>query len=200
MIHCHGTPCGATREDVARFLSGRHALIPFVRPEDIGTAAELCQSFCIDNGAYSAWKQGTAVNWDEYARFVNEWRRHPSFDFAIVPDVIDGTERENDELVRVWRESFDPWVVAPVWHMHETLERLSQLVMEWPRVALGSSGDYATVGNDKWWARMSDAMAVACDDTGRPRAKLHGLRMLDPAIFSKLPLASADSTNAVRNS
>jgi hypothetical protein len=57
VIHYHGTPCGATREDVARFLKNRHALISFFRPEDIGTAAEVCQSFCIDNGAFSAWKQ-----------------------------------------------------------------------------------------------------------------------------------------------
>jgi hypothetical protein len=38
-----------------------------------------------------------------------------------------------------------------------------------------------------------------CDDAGRPPARLHGLRMLDPAIFTKLPLASADSTNAAVN-
>lgn len=31
-------------------------------------------------------------------------------------------------------------------------------------------------------------------------ARLHGLRMLDPAIFTKLPLSSADSTNAAVNS
>lgn len=43
-------------------------------------------------------------------------------------------------------------------------------------------------------------MAVVCDANGRLRAKLHGLRMLDPAIFTRLPLSSADSTNAVRNS
>ena len=39
-------------------------------------------------------------------------------------------------------------------------------------------------------------MAAICDDHGRPPCKLHGLRMLDPAIFSLLPFASADSTNA----
>jgi hypothetical protein len=31
MIHYHGTPIGGTRQDVARFLVGRHALIPFGR-------------------------------------------------------------------------------------------------------------------------------------------------------------------------
>src|SRR6185312_7590640 len=48
--------------------------------------------------------------------------------------------------------------------------------------------------------RMAEAMEVCCDEHGRPRTKLHGLRMLNPAVFRRLPLASADSTNAVRNS
>lgn len=42
-------------------------------------------------------------------------------------------------------------------------------------------------------------MAVACDKDGRPRTKLHGLRMLDPEIFTRLPLSSADSVNAAVN-
>ena len=200
MIHYHGTPCGATREDVARFLKGRHALISFFRPEDIGTAADVCQSFCIDNGAFSAWKSGQAVeDWGPYYDFIREWHRHPSFDWAIIPDVIDGTEVQNDQLEGEWYRQFGDTYGVPVWHMHESLPRLSRLCESWPRIALGSSGEYATVGNDKWWRRIAEAMAVICVD-GRPRTKLHGLRMLDPAVFGKMPLASADSTNAVRNS
>ena len=42
-------------------------------------------------------------------------------------------------------------------------------------------------------------VVVVCDDDGRPMCKLHGLRMLDPAIFTCLPLSSADSTNIGRN-
>ena len=195
MIHYHGTPCGATREDVARFLKGRHALISFYRPEDIGTAAEVCQSFCIDNGAFSAWKQNTTVDWQAYYEFVDQWHRHPAFDWAVIPDVIDGDEDANDALLDDWPGHIEG---VPVWHMHESMERLERLC-SWPRLAIGSSGDYATVGTGQWWRRIAEAMAVICVD-GRPRTKLHGLRMLDPAVFSKMPLASADSTNAVRNS
>jgi hypothetical protein len=46
---------------------------------------------------------------------------------------------------------------------------------------------------------MGQAMRVICDDMGRPICKLHGLRMLDPAIFTKLPFSSTDSTNIARN-
>jgi len=43
---------------------------------------------------------------------------------------------------------------------------------------------------------MNEAMNAICDKKGRPPCKLHGLRMLDPQVFSRLPLSSADSTNA----
>jgi hypothetical protein len=47
---------------------------------------------------------------------------------------------------------------------------------------------------------MANALAVACDAKGRPRCRLHGLRMLDPDIFTRIPFSSADSTNAAVNS
>lgn len=198
MIHYHGTPCGATREDVARFLNRRHAFISFMRPEDIGTAAEVCQSFALDNGAFTKWKEWAPItDWNPYYEFVDLWGRHPSADWAVIPDVIDGTEQDNDDLIAEW--PFGPLGV-PVWHFHESLGRLGALAGAWPRVALGSSGKWPTPGTRGWWHRVAEAMAAICDDSGRPRCKLHGLRMLDPAIFHRLPLASADSTNAVRNS
>lgn len=196
MIHYHGTPCGATREDVARFLSGRHALISYYRPEDIGTAAEVCQSFCIDNGAFSAWKSGNAISdWSLYYEFCEKWYPHPSCDWCIIPDVIDGSEEDNDALLDEWPSHIEG---VPVYHFHESLERLDRLC-RWSRIALGSSGEWPNPGTDKWWARLQEIMEVVCVD-GIPRTKLHGLRMLDPAIFHRIPLASADSTNAVRNS
>ncbi len=45
MIHYHGTPIGGTRQDAARRLAGRHALVPFPRQDDMGIVAETCQSF-----------------------------------------------------------------------------------------------------------------------------------------------------------
>ena len=46
---------------------------------------------------------------------------------------------------------------------------------------------------------MSQVMDAVCDADGYPKTKLHGLRMLNPEIFSRLPLASADSTNIGQN-
>ena len=73
------------------------------------------------------------------------------------------------------------------------------MTQAYQRICLGSSGEYATVGTDNWWQRMAEAMDVLTDEAGRPIVKLHGLRMLDPTIFSHLPLASADSTNVARH-
>ena len=197
MIHFHGTPLGGKRDDVARFWLCRHAFVPFPRPEDLPTVAEVACSFAFDNGAFSAWRSGNPISdWSDYYAWVDEWRRHPGFAWAIIPDVIDGNEQDNDDLLAEW--PYEECGV-PVWHLHESLERLERLVSAYQRVAFGSSGDFAVVGTDAWLLRMDEAMRVACDENGRPLAKLHGLRMLDPAIFHQFPFASADSTNVARN-
>ena len=195
MIHYHGTPIGGTRDEIARFLCGRHALVPFPRPDDIGAVSEFCQSFCLDNGAYSVWKRGECLDVDGYIRWVDDWHRHPGFDWALIPDVIDGSECENDQLVRQWPRHL-PGV--PVFHMHESLDRARRLAEEWPIVALGSSGQWSHPNTNPWWKRMGQIMDSICDE-GKPRCRLHGLRMMNPAVFSLLPLTSADSTNATQN-
>ncbi len=196
MIHYHGTPIGGARLDAARLLAGRHALVPFPRQDDMGIVAEACQSFVFDNGAFSVWKKGGQVDVEGYTRWVEDWHRHPGFDWALIPDVIDGDEDANDHLLEQWPGHL-PGV--PVWHMHESIERLQRLSKAWRTVALGSSGQWRWPGSAAWWKRMTDVMDKICDDTGRPLCRLHGLRMLNPEIFQRLPLSSADSTNAAVN-
>ena len=199
MIHYHGTPIGGSRQDVARFLAGRHALVPFPRQDDLGIVGEVCKSFVFDNGAFSAWKRGGKLDIPSYMAWVREWYRHPGFHWALIPDVIDGTESQNVALVKSWLDSDLAPYGVPVWHMHESIEWLERLCNNWPVVALGSSGQWATPGTSAWWGRMGTALNAICDEHGRPPCKLHGLRMLDPEVFSRLPLASADSTNAAVN-
>jgi len=202
MIHYHGTPI-TPQSACCAAISGGHAFISFRYPSQLGLALEVCQSFAVDNGAFSAWKSGSPVtDWRGYYEWVAELHRYPSFDFAVIPDVIDGDEQANDALLAEWPWSGSAksgWVGAPVWHLHESLDRLHRLATEWPRVCLGSSGEYATVGNAHWWSRIAEAMDVVCDKGGNPICKLHGLRMLDPNVFSRLPFSSADSTNIAKN-
>lgn len=200
MIHYHGCPI-TPRDAAIQVLSRRHACVSFAHPAQVEIAAEVCQSFILDNGAFSHWKAGNGeIDVPAYADWVRTWRRHPGFDWCLIPDVIDGDEAANDRMFGTWRNaygSFDSCV--PVWHMHESIGRLARLCRTFPRVALGSSGEFATVGSDAWWGRMSEAMDAVCDEDGRPICKLHGLRMLNPTVFSHLPLASADSCNVARN-
>lgn len=197
MIHYHGLPINPQTTAIAAISAG-HAFVSFSDTQPLGLAAEVCQSFAIDNGAFSAWRSGRPiVDWSEFYEWSAQCRRIPSCDFAVIPDVIDGSEADNDALLLEWPHG--RWWGAPVWHMHESLDRLERLAADWPRVCLGSSGAFAVVGNDVWWKRMSDAMRVVCDVDGRPLVRLHGLRMLNSKVFTKCPFASADSVNIGRN-
>jgi hypothetical protein len=195
MIHYHGLPI-TPESACAAIMSGRHAFVSFAHPDQIALAAEICQSFALDNGAFSHWRAGKGrINCAEYYGWVDEWRFHPGFDWAVIPDVIDGSDTDNDELVGQWPFGSNG---VPVWHLHESISRLRSLAESWPRIAFCSSGDYATPGDANWWSRMGEAME-AVTRGGRPITKLHGLRMLDVDLFRWLPLASADSTNIARN-
>lgn len=197
MIHYHGGPVTPLPASLALWQR-RHAMVSFARPDQIALAAEVCQSFALDNGAFTFWRQGGCVDVPAYVAWVREWERHPAFDWAIIPDMIDGSAAENDALIDRWHfEGMRHGV--PVWHLHEPIDRLVRLGNDHRRVALGSSGAYADIGTAAWWQRMGEAMDALCDAEGRPQAKLHGLRMLNPTIFSQLPLASADSTSVARN-
>lgn len=196
MIHYHGGPISPNCV-AAKVWAGRHALISFANKRQIDIACEVSQSFVLDNGAFTLWKQGGKIDWDKYYAWVEEWYRHPAFDWALIPDVIDGNEEDNDRLVRAW--PFQKHLGVPVWHLHESLQRLQMLCVSWPRVALGSSGEWGTPGKSEWWSRMDQAMYAVCDANGQPLTKLHGLRMLNPAIFTRLPLASVDSSTIARN-
>jgi len=197
MIHYHGSPTSGKGDNKNLFYQGRHALVPWFRQHDLRVISEVCRSFVFDNSAFSIWKSGGVLNVEEYTEWVREWHKHPGFRWALIPDIIDGDEKSNDWEVDNWPPEL---AGVPVWHMHERLERLAQLCRWWPTVALGSSGEFSHPNSKVWWGRMTQAMDFICDDLGRPPAKLHGLRMMNPAIFTKLPLTSADSTNAGVNS
>jgi hypothetical protein len=197
VIHYHGLPI-TPETAAARVLAGGHAFISFADQRNLGLIAEVCQSFALDNGAFSAWRSGEPISdWRPYYEWAGACRRIPACDFAVIPDVIDGDEEANDALLAEW--PLPKWYGAPVWHMHESLDRLERLASSWPRICIGSSGAFATIGSSAWWVQMGKAMRVLCDDAGQPLCRLHGLRMLDPGVFQHLPLASADSTNIARN-
>lgn len=193
MIHFHGGPI--TPDTAAlKAWKGRHA---FIYSAQLALASEVTQSFALDNGAFSFWTKQRVVDWKEYYEFVNTWSNHPRFAFAVIPDVIGGTSEENDALIAEWPHG--KFVGAPVWHMNEPDERFIRLCQEWPRVCIGSMGEYDAKRPRACRAKLRDLIRHIVDKNGYPITKLHGLRMLNKDIFMHLPLASADSTNVARN-
>lgn len=202
MIHYHGLPITPAQAAV-QTIKGRHAFVSFAHKDQLPLAAELCQSFALDNGAFSAWRSGRPItDWRPFFEWASEVSLTPHCDFVVIPDVIDGSVAAQEDLMGAFLDHFGPrgrFIGAPVYHMHEPLEHAAQLASEWPRLCLGSSGQWATVGGPDWRARMADIMAAVCDPFGRPLCKLHGLRMLNPKVFTQYPFASADSTNVGQN-
>jgi hypothetical protein len=208
MIKYHGAPFGGTKSEAAEALIGRHAFISFAAPSHLDVCLEVCQSVALDNGAFTAWKQGKEVDWNEYFKWAGAYVRNPCVDWAIIPDVIDsgkgaeGDEEANLKLIARWHEWFHTDGMSfgvPVWHMHESDTKLKYLSHAYKRIAIGSSAEFSKVGSEKWHERMTWAMRLICDANGQPKTKLHMLRGLDPAVFQMYPFASADSTNAARN-
>lgn len=195
MIFYHGGPITPQTCAYTVWHAG-HAMVSWVNPVQIELAAAVSQSFALDNGAFTLWRQGGEVDWRDYYAWAGEWLAHPACDWALIPDVIEGTEDENDALIDEWPHG--PRGV-PVWHLNESVERLEKLAMFWPRIALGSADEYDVSRPKACVNRLAETLPAICDEAGRPRVKLHGLRMLNSEVITRIPLASGDSTNIARN-
>ncbi len=198
MIHYHGTPLTpkARLLDPREGLVGRCFAVSFAAPEQVALCHEIGQSVMLDNGAFSAWTRGHSPDWGEYQEWCEPWLDHRST-WAVIPDTIDGDHADNDRLIRKWEWRGLP-NGAPVWHLHEAIERLEWLCAEWPRVCVGSSGEYADPTSDRWRHRMEDAFNAICPNSGPP-IWLHMLRAMDQVAGGPYPFASTDSTNIARN-
>jgi hypothetical protein len=190
MIKYHGTPLTPISIFTSA-LKDKNCLLPFPRPDNQKLAYQVCNKVILDNGAFTMWTKGKQPNWDLFYDWVDSSVR----EFFFIPDVIGGTEKENDDLLRGC--GFDDGV--PVWHISESLDRLERLCSDYDYIAFGSSGEYKTLGTPQWHKRMDEAMRIVCDEDGYPLVKTHMLRCLDPRIFTRYPFHSGDSTNLARN-
>lgn len=198
VCHYHGTPVWGDAGTVHRIaVDGAGAFVSYVRPDQLAASLDYAGSVAIDNGAFSAWKRGLVINWQDFYQWLTPHYHHPKVAFFVIPDVVEGGERDNDDLISKLPLCFRD-KAAPVWHLHETLERLVELCREWPRVCFGSSGAFATIRTHQWRRRMQDAFEVIyCRHNFK--TKIHGLRMLDGRVLGNYPLATADSTNIACN-
>lgn len=196
-LHYHGTPI--TPRKVLVELAGRNFCVSFWRHDDVEWCHRYGQSIMLDNGAFSAWmeafRRGTTpqIDWSAFYVWCEQWLSYRTT-WAVIPDVISGGAEENDALMLQWPHGQRG---APVWHMHESIDRLKRLCDEWERVCIGSSAQYRVVGSPEWHNRMTEAMNAICR-TGRVPTWLHMLRGMNAARWG-YPFSSVDSTDIARN-
>jgi len=190
--HYHGLPI--TGWDVFYTLAGRHFCVSFHRPDQVKQAHEVGQGVMLDNGAFSAFTKGAPVtDWRGYYDWCDRWLEHPTT-WAVIPDEIDAGSQQQDALLREWPHGHRG---APVWHMDEPVERLVRLTEEWPRVCIGSTGEYWQILSKPWTARMDAAWdAIAAKHRRTPQ--VHMLRGMQ-LTRCEWPFASVDSTDIGRN-
>ena len=194
MIKYHGGVLHTDALDLWEY-AGRSFCVSWAYPQKLELYHEIGQSVMLDNGAFSAWTEGKAVDWNDYYRWCEPWLEYQTT-WAIIPDVIDGDWRANDALIAEWPHGDKG---APVYHITGPLERLARLCEEWPLVCLGiSSEQYGRINSPAWRKRMEQVMDVATDEHGLPRTRLHMLRGL-AFCGGPYPLWSADSASVARS-
>jgi hypothetical protein len=187
----HGTPL--TPISALIQLSGERFCVPYPRPDSQHICHEIGKGMMLDNGAFSLWRSGKPTDWPGFYAWVERWLDIPTT-WAVIPDVIEADADVQDDLIRQWPHGERG---APVWHMHEPIERLLRLIETWARVCIGSSKDYAVVMSAAWERRMDEAWNAVWR-AFRSVPNLHMLRGTQLA-GRRWPFASADSTDIARN-
>jgi hypothetical protein len=190
-IHYHGTPI--TPYPALLELRGKHFCVSYAAPQDIETVHRIGQSVMLDNGAYSLWKKGKAKpDWNAYYKWCEPWLNYATT-WAVIPDSIDGSEADNNRLLNEWPFRINKG--APVWHIHESHERLQSLLNEYPRICFGSSGEYAEIGTKQWHTRMATTFDYIYNSyEPQELPAIHMLRGMSLA-GSRYPFTSLDSTD-----
>lgn len=201
-VHYHGGPLWGGDELLKALYENSGALVSFRRPEQLPKIAKLRCKIMLDNGAFSTWKatkENVSFNWDAHWTnyYLWVWKWFTRIDYFIIPDVIEGTEEENDCLISRCPK-FMKSKAIPVWHSNEGLERLGRLCDEFDYIAVGCCGESGKIRSPAWVERM-DAIFNFLYVENNYNTKLHGLRMLDGRALSKYPFVSADSTNVAIN-
>lgn len=185
----HGTPI--TPNAALEALAGRLFCISYARPDQLAILLRIAAGLMIDNGAFSAFTRGKVVDWRLFYQWLEPILFAPGR-WAVIPDVIDAGSQLQDALLADWPFGHRG---APVWHMDEPIARLIQLAGEWPRICIGSTGEYWRVGSAIWHERMIEVWTALL--ALRVRPAIHMLR--GTAVAHLYPFDSADSTSLGAN-
>lgn len=189
-MHYHGLPLSPRIE--LEKLRGKCFCVSYADARDADWCMVNAQSVMWDNGAFTAFRQGKEFDPQAFAAWVSP--RLGPLHWAVIPDVIDGTEEQQRDRLKAWPHPKE--FSAPVWHMGLSIDWLVELASTHPRICFGSSERYWQVGSPIW-ARRADEAFNALERRGL-RLWVHMLRGLD-LCGDKWPFTSADSVNVARN-
>jgi hypothetical protein len=175
----------------------------------------------VDNGAYSAWRSGAIKSnglfdddfsyWDKFAYWAADLLKRCPQAVVVLPDVIDGDEASNDALMDEFTAQANLGLglkipmerTMPVWHLHESLDRLKRMVASgYSYLAFGSSGQYAKCGTPEWHDRIKAAFAAIdeeCSDGGEVNRRPWIHMMRAQSFADQYDFDSSDSCNVAVN-
>ena len=145
MIHYHGTPL--TPQEELHKMVGKHFCVSFEEPRNIEWCVKHGQSVMLDNGAFSAFTKGKEIDFRAYEEWLEPYLYPPNW--AVIPDVIDGSVEEQKRLIKQFGH-LARHLVAPVWHMSLSIDWLLEMADGYERFCFGSSGAYWQVGSENW--------------------------------------------------
>ena len=201
-----GTP--VTPKSLLPSLAGSSFCVSHADPRDLDRVIELVgeeEILVLDNGAFTHWRQGRGrIDRNEFWTWANTAQDYSPQAIAVIPDVIEGSEKENLlEVSWALREglAWFPERTMAIWHLDESLDQLAILCRLMNFVGFGSCAEFDVQKNRAGYlARIQEASDVVdqveADHDRRPW--IHLMRGL--GVFAGLTrFESADSTNIAVN-
>ncbi len=201
-----GTP--VTPKRLLPSLAGSSFCVSHADPRDLARVIELVgeeEILVLDNGAFSHWRQGKgSIDRREFWAWANEAQAISSQAVAVIPDVIEGSERANlEEVSWALREELAefPERTMAIWHLDESLDQLAILCRLMNFVGFGSCAEFDVQRKRAdYMARIREASQVVdqVEAEHDRRPWIHLMRGL--GVFAELTrFESADSTNIAVN-
>lgn len=180
-------PPGSSLDVFAEQMRGKRVLYSYATCRSV-PVPETVAGYCLDSGAFTAWKKNTTINID---KLIEWYERFDTADFKLTLDVIGGSEQAQKENLRILERNGQD--VVPVFHgPHlESWNWFDELCERYPLVAIASVLPNNASPQVTWW--LQQIFNRVCDrKTGLPKVRLHGLRM--PIRMSEFPFDSVDGS------
>ena len=215
----HGTPI--TPRHLLETLAGESFCVSFADPRDLDRCIELVgddQILILDNGAFSIWQAkmkgrklpkrlqfDTPADYREaFWRWANEAQDRCPQAVAVIPDVIEGSERDNLlELSWALRECMAdyPERTMAIWHLDDSIDQLTTMAQVCNFIGMGSCAEFDVQGNKAVYMDRMRHASAAIDYVEQLHARrpwVHLMRGLG-VLHELVRFESADSTNVARN-